>query len=92
MVELPLPGEAMELGLKVTVCEEPWPEAEREIAELKLPVIEVLIVAVPLELLATVIEVGEAEMLKPGATPPVTVSETVVECVIPPPVPVMVML
>jgi hypothetical protein len=37
----------MELGLKVTVCAFPWPEADKEIAELKPPETAVVIVAVP---------------------------------------------
>ena len=64
IVDVPDPGAAMELGLKVTVWPLPCPEAEKEIAELKLPVTAVVIVAVPDEFLATVIVVGEAEMVK----------------------------
>jgi hypothetical protein len=37
----------MELGLKVTVCAFPCPEADKEIAELKPPETAVVIVAVP---------------------------------------------
>jgi hypothetical protein len=82
----------MELGLKVTVCAFPCPEADKEIAELKPPETAVVIVAPPDAFLATVIEVGEAEMVKPADTPDVTVSETVAVCVSPPPVPVIVTL
>lgn len=91
IVDVPDPGAAMELGLKVTVCEPPCPEADRLIAELKLPEMAVVIVAVPEEFLATVIEAGDAERVKPAVTPEVTVSETVAVCVSPPPVPVIVM-
>ena len=77
IVDLPDPGAAMELGLKVIVCPLPCPEAERVIAELKPPETAVVIVDVPDEPLVTVIEVGEAETLKFADTPPVTVSETV---------------
>lgn len=91
MVELPDPGAAMGLELKVAVWELPSPEAERVIAELKPPEMAVVIVAVPDELLAIVIAPGEAAIEKP-ATPEVTVSETVAVCVSPPPVPVIVML
>jgi len=82
----------MELGLKVTVWLFPCPEADKVIAESKLPEMVVVIVAVPDELLATVIDAGEAEMVKPAGAVELTVSETVAVCVIPPPVPVIVML
>jgi hypothetical protein len=82
----------MEEGLKVTVCPFPCPDADNVIAELKLPVIVVVIFEVPDAFLATVIEVGEAATVKPPDTPEVTVSETVAVCVSPPPVPVIVML
>lgn len=78
--------------MNVTVWPLPCPEAEKEIAELKLPVTAVVMVAVPDEFLATVIEVGEAETVKPAGAVEVTVSETVAVCVIPLPVPVIVML
>jgi hypothetical protein len=90
-VDVPDPGTAIELGLKVTVCWLPCPEADSVIAELKLPETAVVIVALPDALLATVIEPGEAVTVNPAATPDVTVSETVVLCVNPPPVPVIVM-
>jgi hypothetical protein len=92
IIDEPDPGAAMELGLKVTVWLLPCPEADRVIAELKPPVTAVVIVAVPDEFRATVIDVGEAEMVKAAATLEVTVSETVAVCVRPPPVPVIVML
>jgi len=81
----------MELGLKVTVCALPCPEAERVTAELKLPVMAVVMVDVPVPLRTTVMVAGEAETLKPDVTPEVTVRETVAVCVNPPPVPVIVM-
>jgi hypothetical protein len=92
MVEAPDPGAATELGLKLTVWLLPCPEADNAIAELKLPEIVVVIVDFPDEPLATVIEVGDAETVKPLVTTEVTVSETVVDWVSPPPVPVTVML
>ena len=88
IVDVPAP--VMELGLKVTVWALPCPEADKAIAELKPPVTAVEIVEVPDELLATVIEVGEAETVKPAVPPEVTVSETVAVCVSPPPLPVTV--
>lgn len=92
IVDEPEPGAAMEPGLNVTVWPLPCPEAEKEIAELKLPVTAVVMVAVPDEFLATVIEVGEAETAKPAGAVEVTVSEMVAVCITPPlPVPVMVM-
>lgn len=90
MIEEPDPGEAMETGLKVTVWPPPCPEAEREMAELKPPETAVVIVEDPEALLATVIEVGEAETVKAGCTAAVTVSEIVVDWVRPPPFPVTV--
>lgn len=86
------PAPVMEVGLKVTVWPLPSPEADKEIAALKPPVTAVEIDEVPDELLATVIEVGEAETVKPAVTPEVTVRETIAVCVRPPPVPVTVML
>ena len=80
----------MELGLKVTVWAFPCPVADKVIAELKLPVTAVVIAALPDALLATVIEVGEAETAKPAGA--VTMSETVAVWVRLPSVPVMVML
>jgi hypothetical protein len=91
MVDVPDPGAAMELGLKVTVWALPCPEADKLSAELKLPLTAVVIAALPDALLATVIEVGAAETVKPGGTVAVTVSETVAVCVRLPLVPVMVM-
>jgi hypothetical protein len=46
-VELPLPGAAMEAGLKLAVTPEGRPEAESEIAELKPPLTEVETVLLP---------------------------------------------
>ena len=47
MVEEPEPGAAMELGLKVMVTLLPPPEADKPIAELKLPEMAVVTVEVP---------------------------------------------
>jgi hypothetical protein len=92
IVEVPDPGAAILLGLKETLLLLPSPEADKLTAELKLPVIVVVTVILPDELLATVIDPGDAETLSPAVTPEVTVRETVVVCVTPPPVPVIVML
>lgn len=92
IVELPDPGAAMVLGLKETLLLFPCPDADKLTAELKPPVIVVVTVSLPDELLATVTDVGDAETLRPAVTPEVTVNETVVVCVTPPPLPVIVML
>ena len=90
MIDVPEPE--IELGLKLTVTCDGWPLADRLIAELKPFKAVVLIVEVPELPRATVSEAGEALMLKSGVTP-VTVRETVVVCVIPPPAsPVTVMV
>jgi hypothetical protein len=47
MVDVPEPGAAIELGLKVTVWPLACPEADKEMAELKPPEIVVVIVEVP---------------------------------------------
>ena len=90
MVDFPEPGAAMELGLKVTVWAAPCPEADRLIAELKPPEIVVVMVAVPELLRATLIDVGEALMVKFGLLL-VTVRETVVVSTVLPEVPLTVM-
>ena len=91
MADDPVPGAAMGFALKLTVTRLPCPEADNEIAELKPFKAVVLIFEVPELPRATVSEAGEALMLKSGVTP-VTVRETVVVCVIPPPTPVTVMV
>ena len=91
MTDDPVPGAGMGFGLKLTVTRPPWPEADNEIAELKPFKAVVLIVELPELPRATVSELGEALMLKSGVTP-VTVRETVVVCVMPPPTPVTVMV
>ena len=67
MVEVPEPGAAMEVGLKVTVTPVGWPEADKAIAELNPPETAVVIVDVPLLPCTTETEAGEAEMVKLGA-------------------------
>jgi hypothetical protein len=89
MVELPVPGAGMVLGLKLTVVPVGTPVAERLIALLKPPLTVVVIVDVPGLPCMTLREVGEAEMVKLGAA--VTVSVTVAVRWIPPPLPVTVM-
>lgn len=90
IVDVPEPGAAMELGLKLTLKPPPPPEADNLIAELKPPEIAVVIVEVPEPPLATFNDVGDAPMVKSGAGP-VTVRETLVVSVVLPEVPVTVM-
>jgi len=89
-VDAPDPGAAIELGLKDTVRPPPCPDADNAIAELKLPEIAVVIVVLFDEFLATVRLEGETETVNPLGAAAVTVSETDVVWVSPPPVPVIV--
>jgi hypothetical protein len=89
MVELPLPGAGMLVGLNVTVVPEGWPLADRLMALLKPPLIVVVIVEPPWLPCTMLKEAGEAEMAKLGGA--VTVRVTVVFCWMPPPLPVTVM-
>jgi len=66
MVELPEPGAAMEVGLKLTVTPAGWPVAVKAMAELNPPETAVVIVDVPLLPWTTETELGAAEMLKLG--------------------------
>ena len=84
MIELPDPGAAMELGLKVTVCRPPSPVADKEIAESKPPDTKVVIVELPEPGLATLIVAGDALRVKPLDVVPLTVSKTVAVSVVPP--------
>ena len=70
MVDVPAPGAAMGLGAKVTVWRLPCPEADKVIAELKPPEIVVVIVEVPELPLATLIDEGDAPMVKSGVGEP----------------------
>ena len=92
IIELPDPGAAMELGLKVTVCRPPSPVADKEIAESKPPDTKVVIVDVPEPGLVTLIVAGDALRVKPSDDAPLTVSDTVAVSVVPPEVPFTVML
>jgi len=65
-VELPLPGAAIEAGLKLAVTPEGNPEADKETAELKPPLTLVAIVLLP-EAPCTIERlVGDADRLKSG--------------------------
>ena len=63
IVDVPEPGAAMDVGLKLTVTPDGWPLADKAIAELKPPETAVVIVEVPELPLATVSEVGDALMV-----------------------------
>src|SRR5215472_14711924 len=88
MVEVPEPGAAIGVGLKLTVVPEGTPLAHRLMVLLKPPLTVVVIVELLLPPCAALTEVGEAVMAKLGV---VTVSVTYVVCWIPPPLPVTVM-
>lgn len=90
MVEVPEPGAEIEVGLKLTATLLPWPEADSEIAELNPPEMAVVILEIPELPRTTVMEAGEAVMVKFGVVP-VTVSDTVVVSIVVPEVPVTVM-
>jgi hypothetical protein len=76
-VELPLPGAAIELGLKLAVTPEGRPEADNEIAELNPPLTVVDIVLLPDEPWATERLVGEALRVKLGVAVAVIVRDIV---------------
>ena len=88
IVELPPPGAAIVLGLKLTVVPLGAPEADKLIALLKPPLTVVVMVEVPWLPCTTLSEAGAAERVKLGAA--VTVRVTVALCWIPPPFPVTV--
>ena len=89
MVELPAPGAAIVLGMKLTVVPVGAPVADRLIALLKPPLTVVVIVEVPELPCATLTDVGERESAKLGGA--LTVRVTLALRWIPPPLPVTVM-
>ena len=92
IVDVPEPGAAIDEGLKVTVTPDATPVADNAIDELNPPETVVVISTLPERPRFTVSEVGEALMLKSGLPAAVTVRETVVVLVSPPPVPVTVIV
>ena len=76
-VDVPEPGAAIDVGLKVAVTPVGWPLAVKATAELNPPETVVVIVEEPLLPWVTETEVGEAESVKAGVAVAVTVSETV---------------
>jgi hypothetical protein len=83
IVEVPPPGAAIELGLKLTVVPLGAPLAVRLIALLNPPLTVVVIVEVPELPCATLTEVGEPVSVKLAAA--VTVRVTVALCWVSPP-------
>ena len=92
IVEVPEPGAAIDVGLNVIVSPLPCPDADKLIAELKLPEAVVVIFDVP-ELPRVIdSDVGEAESVNAAGFEEVTVSEIVAVWVTSPPVPVTVIV
>ena len=89
-VELPLPGAAIELGLKLAVTPAGKPDTESETTALKPPLIVVEIVLLPEAPWANDKLLGEALTAKSGVAAALIVRETVVLLVMPPPVALMV--
>src|SRR5207302_1752277 len=77
-VELPLPGAAMDVGLKLAVTPEGRPEADSAIAELNPPLTVVEMVVLPELPWATDKLAGEALKVKLGVAAAFTVRATVV--------------
>ncbi len=69
IVDEPAPGAAIDEGLKLAVAPDGNPDAERAIAELKLPESVVLMVDVPELPRRIVNDDGEAEMAKSLGVP-----------------------
>ena len=92
MVDLPDPGAAIGLGLKLNVVPAPPPDADNVMAELKPPDTVVVIVYVPELPAMTACNDGDALMAKLPEPPPteVTVKETLVVDVVLPEDPVIV--
>ena len=91
-MEEPDPGAAMLVGLKLAVTPVGRPDALSAIAESKPPATVVLTLLVPEEPCAMVTDAGEAEIVKLGVLPELTVSEILAVWVTPPPVPVTVIV
>jgi len=72
IVDVPEPGAAMLAGAKVTLTPGGKPDADRAIAELKLPVTAVVMVEVPEPPQAAVSELGEAAREKSALAAAVT--------------------
>ncbi len=91
MVRVELPAPVMVVGLKLMEFALPSPVAERVMVPLNPPVIAEVIFTVPVAPRSTVMDVGDALMVKPAFTV-VTVREMVVVSIVEPLVPVMVIV
>jgi hypothetical protein len=91
-VDVPEPGTAMDVGLKLTVTPAGWPLAVKATAESKPPETVVVTLEVPLLPRTTETELGDAEIVKLGLAEAVTFSETLAVSVVLPEVPVTVIL
>jgi hypothetical protein len=89
--DVPEPGAAIEVGLKLPVTPDGKPVAESAIAELNPPETVVVTTAYPLWPCASEPAAGETETVKVAATGAVIVSETTVLSIVLPLVPVTVM-
>ena len=89
IVDVPDPGAAIELGLKLIVTLLPPPDADRLIAELNPPETAVVILELPVLPGDTRIDEGDALIVKFGFVP-VTANVTVVVATVLPDVPVTV--
>jgi hypothetical protein len=89
MIELPLPGAGIVVGLKLMVVPVGMPVADSAMALLNPPLTVVVMVVGPWLPCAMLTELGEAAIVKFGGT--VTVRVTVVVCWMPAPIPVTVM-
>src|SRR5215471_14403978 len=89
-VELPLPGAAIEAGLKLAVTPAGNPEADSVSEELKPPLTEVVSVVLPEVPCGTDRLAGEAVIVKFADVDALRVRATVDVCVTPPPVAVTV--
>lgn len=90
-VDVPEPGAAMGLGLKLTPTPKGTPDTDRLMDDLKLPSAAVVIVELAELPLCTVSAVGDALIEKSGFAR-ATVRVTMVVCVMPPPLPVTVIV
>jgi len=90
IVDVPEPGAAIDVGLKLTVTPAGWPDADKDMDELKPFTAAVVIVELPDLPQIAISAVGDALMVKFPGTGAVTVRVTVAVRVRPPPVPVTV--
>jgi len=90
--DVPDPGAAIVAGLKLPVTPDGIPDADKVTGALNPPETVVVTTPYPLWPWSRYPEVGEMETVNAPVVAAVTVSETVVVCVSPPPVPVTVIV